>query len=89
MALLRISTSPGVLPGADGVEDLLLRVSTIERTSTDRYLISGHGPEELIPRLEALGCEVEVLMSTAEIDEYLSQVAAAIDDSPEPPDEVS
>ncbi|MFL6127194.1 hypothetical protein [Actinophytocola sp.] len=83
MALLRISAPAGSLPGPEEIEGLDIRVSTVERLAADRYQISGHGPESLIPELEARGCEVEVLMSTDEVEQFLSEVAAAVS----PPDD--
>jgi len=78
MALLRISAPADSLPGPEEAEGLYVRVSTVERLTADRYQVSGHGPESLIPELEARGCEVDVLMRTEEIEQFLSEVAAAV-----------
>lgn len=91
MALLRIFGSADALPGPEEVEGLFVRVSSTERLAADRYRISGNGPESLIPELEARGCEVQVLMSTEELAQFHSEIAAAVgepdDDEPEAPPE--
>jgi hypothetical protein len=78
MALLRISGSVDALPGPNEIEGLDSHLAPVERLVPDRYQISCHGPEALIPELEARGCVVQVLMSTEEIAQFLSEVAAAV-----------
>jgi hypothetical protein len=78
MALIQIDATADVLRGLHEVQDLDLPASSIEDLGADRYRMSGHAPEALIPALEARGCTVRVLMSTQAIEEFHSDVVASI-----------
>lgn len=84
MGLVEIEATADVLQSLHDVEGLYLVVPTVEDLGADQYRVSGFLPEALIPQVEALGCQVRVLMTTQEIDGFHSEVEGSVTPAPEP-----
>src|SRR5215211_5223662 len=82
VGLLRLEMKADVLTGLHEIRDLYLLPATVLDLGAGRYRISGYGAEGLIPELKARGCTVQVLMTTAEIDQFHDRVAETVQ-SPE------
>jgi hypothetical protein len=78
MGLLQLDTTAEVLAGLGDLPELYLIRPTVLDLGVGRYRISAYGPEELIPELEARGCTVRVLMTTAEIEQFHQRVAETV-----------
>jgi hypothetical protein len=90
VALLRIDATADVLPGLDDIADLYIIRSNVDHLGADRYRVFGYAPETVIPKLEARGCQVAVLMSTQATEQFHNEIRAALDlppDAAEPPTE--
>jgi hypothetical protein len=78
MEQLQVEATAEVLTALHDLEDLHLVRSTVEKIEPDRYRVAGYAPGSLIPELEARGCAVRVVMSSRAIDEFHSEIAAAV-----------
>ena len=83
VALLRITANSATLPnvGVDGLEVVYTSVTTVDN---DLYSVAGYGDESVIPQLEAKGCTVAVLMSSADLDAYHARVAGELAPASDP-----
>jgi len=78
MALLQLEARAEVLAALQDLGELYLIRSTVKDLGAGRYRIAAYGPETLIPVLEARGCSVRVLMTSAESERFHGRVEDAI-----------
>ncbi|MCC2313612.1 hypothetical protein [Cellulomonas xiejunii] len=85
---MRITAPVDALRGLRDIGGLTIYPPTIEDLGDGRYRVAGHGPTSVVPELRARGCDVRVLMSAHDDDEFNQDVARTVTLPPEfvPPD---